>query len=256
MMLEASENYVRKLIEENLRPDGRAFKQLREIKIQTGFIKKAEGSALVSLGNTQVLAGVKLDVGEPYPDTPQEGVLIVNAELLPLASPTFESGPPNEKSVELARVVDRGIRESKCIDLEQLCIVPKEKVWMVNVDLHILDHDGNLIDTAALAAISALLNAKMVKYEDGEVIREAAGALPLRDKPVAITTAKIGSKLLLDANLEEESALDARLTITTNNAGNICAVQKGGTGFFNSQEIEQALDMSIEKGKELRKLLG
>lgn len=256
MLLKASENYVKKLVEDGLRLDGRDFEQFREIKIERGVAKKAEGSALVTIGNTQALVGVKLSVVEPYSDAPDEGVLIVNAELVPVASPTFEPGPPNASAIEISRVVDRGIRESHCIDMKKLCIEPGEKVWMVNVDIHVLDHDGNLIDASALGAIAALLNTKMPKYENDEIIHgEFDGKLPLTDKPVEVTVGKISNKLLIDTNLEEELALDARLTVATCKNGEICAMQKGEEGFFTFSEIEKAVDLAIKKGKELRKLL-
>ncbi len=257
MLLKASEGYVRKLIEEGFRPDERKLDEYRKISIETDFIKKAEGSAKVTIGNTQVIAGVKLDVGEPFPDTAGEGVLIVNAELHPIASPTFETGPPSESAIELARIIDRTIRESKAVDMEKLCITPGEKVWLVNIDIDVLDHDGNLIDASALAAVAALLNTKLVKYEEGKVVREKTkDTLPLRDTPIAVTVYKIGSKLLVDANLEEDPAVDARLTIATTQDGDLCAIQKGGRGFFTTKEIEQAVDISLLNGKELRKLLG
>jgi exosome complex component RRP42 len=253
----ASENYVKKLVEENLRIDSRKFDEFRPIKIESGIIKNAEGSAKVLLGDTHVLVGVKLSVGEPFADIPDEGVLIVGTELVPVASPTFEPGPPDENAIEIARVIDRGIRESKCIDLEKLCIEEGEKVWVINIDVHVLDHDGNLIDAGALGAIAALLNAKLPKYEDGKIIREEIqGELPIRDVPIAVTTAKISDKLLIDPNLEEENAMDARITITTTKNEEICSVQKGGIGYFTRAEIEKAIDLSISKGKELRKILG
>ncbi|MCJ7561376.1 RNA-binding protein, partial [Candidatus Bathyarchaeota archaeon] len=146
---------VRKLqiaqtIEKGTRLDGRGLMDVREIKIEQGLIQKAEGSARVLLGKTQVLVGVKIETGEPFPDTPNEGVQTVNAELVPLASPTFEPGPPDENSIELARIVDRGIRESKAIDTAKLCIEPGKNVFVVFVDVWVLNHDGNLIDASAL----------------------------------------------------------------------------------------------------------
>ena len=95
------------------------------------LISKAEGSARVKLGKTQVVAGIKMDIGEPYPDSPEKGVMMTAAELIPLASPDFEAGPPREDAIELARVVDRGIRESEVIELDKLCIEPGEIIWMV-----------------------------------------------------------------------------------------------------------------------------
>jgi exosome complex component RRP42 len=255
-MLKASENYVRKLIEEDMRIDERKFDEFREIKLETDVIKKAEGSARVLLGNTNVLVGIKLSVGEPFPDTPDEGILIVNAELVPVASPTFDPGPPDENSIELARVVDRGIRESKCIDLEKLCIEEDKKVWNVNIDIHVLDHDGNLIDASALGAMAALLNAKLPRYENEKIIYgEYDGKIPIKDTPMAVTVTKISNKLLIDPNLEEENALDARITFAINEKGEICAIQKGGVGFFTTEEIKKAVDLSIEKSKELRALI-
>jgi exosome complex component RRP42 len=255
-MMKTSEDYVRKLVEENMRIDERKFEEFRPISIETNVIKNAEGSARVKIGNSHVLAGVKMSVGQPFSDTPDEGVLIVNAELSPIASPTFEAGPPREDAIEIARVTDRGIRESNCIELGKLCITPGEEVWMVNVDVHVLDYDGNLIDTVALGAIAALLNAEIPKYEDKKVINEEkTGKLPVVDIPIAITTAKIGNKLLLDTNLEEENNIDARITITTNKKGDICSIQKGGNGYLTEEEILKAADLSISKGKELRKMV-
>ena len=255
-MLKASENYVRKLIDENMRIDERKFDDFREIKIETNVIKTAEGSARVMIGNTHVLVGIKMSVGEPFPDTPDEGVLIVNAELVPVASPTFEPGPPDEDAIEIARIVDRGIRESKCIDLEKLCIEESKKSWNVNIDIHVLDHDGNLIDAAALGAMAALLNARIPRYEEEKVIyEEYQGKVPIKDVPIAVTISKISNKLLIDTNLEEENALDARITIATNEKDEICAIQKGGIGFFTTEELKEAVDLSIKKGKELRKLI-
>lgn len=254
-MIATSKSYVKKLVEDNLRTDQRASNELREIKIETGVIKTAEGSAKVTWGNTLVIAGVKMSVGEPFPDTPDEGILIVNSELVPVASPTFEPGPPREESIELARVIDRGIRESHAIDLEKLS-VDEKKVWAVNIDIHVLDHDGNFIDAGALAAIAAVMDAKLPKYTGEKVdytIHEKK--LPVKDIPIAITVAKIGSKLLVDPKLEEEDAMDARITITTTKEGDLCSIQKGKEGFFTTKELEEAADLSIEKGKEIRKLL-
>jgi exosome complex component RRP42 len=252
-----SESYITKLVGDEQRVDGRKFDQFREIKIETDFIKTAEGSARIKIGKTDVVVGIKLSVGEPYPDSPDEGVLAVNTELSPIASPEFEPGPPGEESIEISRVIDRGIRESKCVDLEKLCIEAGKKVWMINVDVHVLDHDGNIIDAGGLAAIAALLKTKIPILED-DVIKygEYEKKLEVKDTPIPITTAKIAGKFLIDPNLEEEQAMDARITLTSTKDGNICSIQKGGIGYLTKEEIEKATDLSIAKGKELRKLLG
>ncbi|NOZ77292.1 MAG: exosome complex protein Rrp42 [Euryarchaeota archaeon] len=253
---EVERDYIASLIAEGKRIDGRGFDEYRPIEIETGIYQKADGSAKVTMGNTLVAAGVKLIVGEPYSDTPSSGVLTTSAELIPLAAPTFEKGPPSQEAIEVARVIDRVIRESGAVDFDALCITEKEAVWIAFLDLHILDYDGNLFDCGTLAAIAALLNTQMPKYEDEMVIyEEKTGPLPVRDKPMETTFVKIGKGIVLDPNLNEEQVLDARLTIGTNQDGDICAMQKGGPGTFTQEEILELVNKSKEKAKELRKLL-
>lgn len=247
-------DYITKLIEEGKRVDGRAFGDYRPVEITKDYVKeKADGSAYASMGNTKVLVGVSLDIGMPYPDSPKSGILTTSAELRPLASPDFELGPPREDSIEIARVVDRGLRESGLIDLDKL-FIEEEKVWAVFVDIHMLDHDGNLIDAATLAAVTALLNAKLPKYEDGKIIRgEWHGKLPTTCTPIACTMAKIRDKILMDPCLDEEYAMDARLTVTTTETLN--AMQKGGRGSLTMEEVERCVDSAFQKSEELRKLV-
>jgi exosome complex component RRP42 len=249
---------IEALLEKGKRLDDRGLMDTRPIKIEQGLIERAEGSARCLLGKSEVLAGVKVEIGEPFADTPNEGVMTVNTELVPLASPNFEPGPPDEKSIEIARVVDRGIRESHAIDTEKLCIEPGKKVFVVFVDVYVLNHDGNLIDCAALAAMAALMNTKMPNYEikDGEIkMKQGYTPLPLKSHPVTVTIGKINNKLIIDPWIEEEEVMDSRITIAINDEGNICAVQKGGSSYFTPQQILEALRIAKEKATELRKKL-
>ena len=241
------------------RTDGRGLTEYREIQIESGVIERAEGSARVRLGKTEIIVGVKVGTGAPFSDMPDTGVLTVNAELVPLASPNFEPGPPGEDAVELARVVDRGIRESKAIDLEKLCVESGKLVFVVFVDVYVLNHDGNLIDASAMAALAALINTKMFKYtvEECAIVKKPGyNPLPIINHPVSVTFAKIGNKLILDTGLDEEQVMDARLTITMDKNGKICAMQKGGgSGYFTKEEILDAAKIALEKTAELRKIV-
>lgn len=239
----------------NRRIDERSPESYRQIQIQVGLIEKANGSAQVYLGKSRVLAGIKIETGEPFPDTPEEGVLTVNAELVPLASPTFEAGPPSEAAIELSRVVDRGIRESKAVDLKSLVIQKGKKVQVVYVDIYVLDHDGNLIDAAAMAAIAALINSKVTKMEvkgDDVVAKGGHHQLPLNNYPIAVTFAKVDKTVLVDPSLEEEQAMNARLTVTIDKNGEICAMQKGGLYGFTPDEIRKAVQTAVVKAAENR----
>jgi exosome complex component RRP42 len=253
IMSEIKRDHMMKLIAEGKRLDGRSVTDVREIQILTDVIESADGSARIKMGKTEVIAGVKIIPGTPFPDTPNIGVLTTGAELIPMAHPTFESGPPGEDAIELARVVDRGIRESGMVDVEALCIVPGEEVWMCFVDIYALDYDGNLFDAANLAAVCALKNATIPGEQYGKGENKP---LPITCTPISITEVKIGNTLIVDPNFDEEQISTARLTVTTDDVGNFRAMQKGGRGSITLDELSLCLDRAVEKGAEIRKIIG
>ncbi len=237
------------------RLDGRGLNEFRKLEMKTGVIEKANGSAMVSLGNTQVLAGVKVDKGVPFPDTPDKGLLIVGAEVLPMAAAYLEAGPPDENAIELARVVDRGVRESEMIDISSLCIKAGKWVYSVFVDVNILNVDGNLFDATSYAVVAALLTAKMPKFVmEGDQVKDTGERVPLpvRKVPVSVTVANINNTLVLDPTEEEEAVMDARITLDTDDGGDLCAGQKGEPGSFTPEQVVTAAEWSIARGKEIR----
>jgi exosome complex component RRP42 len=245
-------DYLVNLAENGKRDDGRKFDEFRKISIETGVISKAEGSARVKIGNTQVLSGIKMDIGEPYSDSPESGVMTTAAELIPLASPDFEAGPPREDAIELARVVDRGIRESELIEIDKLCIEPGEKVWLVFIDIHIIDFDGNLFDAASLASLAALLttNVPAERFDLGENY-----PLPLKEPPISCTSVKYDGVVVMDPSLDEEQIAEARLTVATDKNGHLRAMQKGLNGSFNVDEIKKVIKASIDNGRKIQEQL-
>jgi exosome complex component RRP42 len=239
------------------RLDGRDFSEQRPLEIETDVIKKANGSARVKLGHSEVIAGVKVSTGEPFEGLENKGALIVSAEVLPIASPHVEPGPPDEEVVELARVVDRGVRESEMIDLDQLVLVPGKIVYTVFVDCSVVNVDGNLFDATSYAVVAALLGAKLPILEmQGDKVVDTGNTrdMPITTIPVSITAARIGDHVLVDPAAEEEACMDARITITTNDEG-LCAIQKGFTGSFTADQIKKAVETARIKGQEVREKL-
>ena len=250
---EIKRDHIMNLLKEGRREDGRSVDDIRDIQIMTGCVESADGSARVKLGNTEVIAGVKIIPGTPFGDTPDSGVLTMGAELIPMAHPSFESGPPGENAIELARVVDRGIRESGMVDVKQLCITAGEEVWMCFVDMYALNYDGNLFDASNLAAVCALRTAVIPGEQYGKGQNRP---LPVTCTPVSVTSVKIGNDLILDPNFDEEMISSARLTVTTDDKGNFRAMQKGGNGSITRDELNLCLDRAVEKGKAVRKIIG
>lgn len=247
---------IKELIKDDKRMDGRKLLEFRPISVELGISKKAEGSALVKVGDTEVMVGVKLDLKEPFPDTPENGALMVIAELWPLASEKFEMGPPDVQAIELARIIDRSIRESEFINLKKLCIKKGELVWAVNLDIYPLNDAGNLIDASAMATIAAIQTAvfpsiKGDKVKYGEL---TAKKLPLKNPPIVITFYKIDNKFIIDPTVEEEESSDLRITVamTFDKAGtHIHALQNSGDEPLDEEEMLKVLDSALKEGKKL-----
>ena len=251
-------NHIIKALKKDLRFDGRKKEEFRDIKVEYDVAGSAEGSAKVTIGDTIVMAGIKLGMEKPYPDTPNEGMLMVNAEFMPMASPDFESGPPSIASIELARVVDRGIRESKSIDVKDLCIEPKEKAWSVGIDIITINDGGNLMDAAGLAALAALKSATFPKLnKDGSVDykEKTDKKLPLVKEPIMVTVHMIGEELIVDPISREEKCSDARLCVSAIDDKTMCAMQKSGEKALTTEQVDKMVKLAFEKSKELRKRL-
>lgn len=249
---------IKEYLEQGKRFDGRKLDEYRNLVIEKDVSKKAEGSVRVKLGKTEVIVGVKAGVGEPYPDSPDKGNMMVTAELLPLSSPRFELGPPKFPSIELARVVDRGIRESKVIDFEKLVIEKGEKVWTIFIDIYSINDDGNLLDAAGIGALAALRIAKLPKYDKkeekilyGEFDKDISLA---KTNPIAITIHKIGDSLIVDPSREEEDTSEARLTIGISD-GIISSMQKGDSTPLEEEDIFEAIKIADNVWKGLFKKL-
>lgn len=245
-------------LKKGIRYDGRKLDEFRNVEIETDVSKSAEGSAIVKLGDTIVMAGVKIEMVTPYDDSPDEGTLMVNAEFAPMADPDFESGPPSINSIELARVIDRGIRESETIDVKKLCVKEGEKVWSVGVDLITINNDGNLLDCAGLAAMAAIKNARLPEIDsDGKVDykHKSDNPLPIEKEPVSVTVHVIGDSIIVDPTKDEEEASDARLTVASINKNIICAMQKGGSKTLTVDQVSEMVDLAFKKAEEIRKNL-
>jgi exosome complex component RRP42 len=249
---------MKKMVEQGVRIDGRGLSNYRELGINVNVVKTADGSSIVSLGNTKVIAGVKVEVGKPFEDTPDEGALIVNLEIAPTASPDVEPGPPDENSIEIARIVDRAIRHSGFLDFKSLSIVTGKHAWFLWVDIYVLNHDGNLVDAATIAAVAALMSTTLPKVEldpAGNILRidrsnRTQLSLNIDKMPLTITHVKMGNLIIIDPTREEEDLSDGMYVIGVA-GGNVVAIQKV-IGAFTRDEINYMINDSINQYLKLK----
>ncbi len=243
-------------LKQGIRPDSRKLDEYRKIQVFKDISQNADGSSRVKIGNSDVLCGIKSVPMAPYPDSPDQGTISVLVELLALASPDFEVGPPSEESIELARVVDRALREGHAIDFKTLAITEGELVWTVFVDLYVLNHDGNLFDASSIAALAALREAKIPKLEDKKIVKgEYTKKFKLSSNPLLSTFAKAGNVIVVDPCLGEEKVMESRLSIGVTEDDVICAMQKGGNGSFSLEEVNSLIDLAFKNTKAIRKLI-
>ncbi|KAF9589836.1 hypothetical protein IFM89_028771 [Coptis chinensis] len=244
----------------DLRVDGRKPYDYRRLTIKFG---KEDGSSEVQLGQTHVMGFVSSQLVQPYRDRPNEGTLSIYTEFSPMADPSFEAGRPGESAVELARIIDRGLRESRAVDTESLCVLAGKQVWSIRVDLHVIDNGGNLVDAANVAALAALMTFRRPECtlggEDGQEVivhpPEVKEPLPLiiHHLPIAVTFAFLGDGniMVIDPSHSEEAVMGGRMTATLNMNGEICAIQKaGGEGVMQSM-IMQCLRIASVKAADI-----
>lgn len=243
--------------------DGRGLTDFREISIEHGISNKAEGSARVRLRKTEVVVGVKLQTGAPYPDSLNKGNLMVSGDLLPLASPRYESGPPGFDAIELPRLVDRAVRESGMIDFEKLCIKEGELVWTVIIDVYPINDDGNMIDASCIGALAALLNTHLPELDESGKINyenKTKDKLPLSKEtlPLSFSFFKLGDSIILDPTREEEEACDTRITFGIsqwNGQMMLNSCQKKGEQPLTQAEVEKIMEIIPVKFEEVSKKL-
>ena len=252
-------NYIINNLKKEERIDGRGLWDYRTWTINHDVIASAEGSADVTLGETRVMTGLKYEVGEPFPDQPNEGVCTIMAELLPLASPLFERGPPDEQSIELARVVDRGIRHADCVQTKKLCIKENEAVYILFVDMYVINYSGNLIDAGGISSLVTLVSSHLPEgiWKEDHVEwtgKYLTGKSIIKELPIVLTFGKIEDMIFLDPSLPEELICDGRLSIAVTK-DKITSIQKSGAATFSIDEIIMVSKKAMEIGDNLRKQL-
>ena len=254
---------LKKMFAEGKRFDGRKLTDLKDFEVEYDISYKAEGSARVKMGKTEVIVGVKMQLGEPYGDSPDKGNLMISADLLPLASPRYESGPPKFPAIELPRLIDRMVRESGMIDLKKLCIEEGEKVWTVIVDIYPINDDGAIIDAASIGTIAALHNAFIPGIKENgrpDYENRSKDKIPLSKEtmPLSFTFYKLGDSLYLSPTREEEESCDSKITwgiSKWNGQYMLNSCQKGMETPFTREEIMKMMEILPGKYDETMKKL-
>ncbi|KAI8976959.1 ribosomal protein S5 domain 2-type protein [Pilobolus umbonatus] len=260
----AERSYIEQGIQHDCRADGRGRLDYRHVVLETGLLSQASGSARCRLGDSDVLVGVKVEIGEIDTNQPNKGRIICNVECSPSASQQFEGRGADELNNTLTLALDRLLNGPQSgIDLDSLCIIQGHQCWIIYIDAMVMDAAGNLLDCIVMTTRAALHDTRIPKTEiqdmgDGdfefEIVDDIEDAEPIKgcdQLPLSVTLYKIADRYIIDPTILEELCSQVTLTVGVNKEGMVCGIQKGGQGSLDPSLMTEMIQTATLLGKPL-----
>ncbi|XP_042907670.1 exosome complex component RRP42 [Parasteatoda tepidariorum] len=258
--------YIVHGVQDNHRADGRNCLDYRLMEIETDVINNCNGSCLLKLGDTKLLAGVKAELSTPLASSPDRGRIEVSIDITPHAHVDFEGKGGDDFASDVSTLLTQNCNDDKSVDLKSLCVIPGQQAWVLYVDIMVLGYGGNYIDAASIAAKVALYNTKIhcvsVKCDDeNEPEIEISDdpydvfSLDVTNLPILITLYRIGGEFIVDATAEEESCCIAKLVLAVSPKEVVRMKQIGESGSIHIESVQDAIEMGQAKGTVFQKQL-
>jgi ribonuclease PH len=218
------------------RADGRQPDELRPVTITRHFLKYAEGSALITLGDTKVVCSASIDERvPPWMRGTARGWISAEYGMLPRATSERtprDVGRPSGRTQEIQRLVGRSLRAA--VDLDKL---GERTIW---IDCDVLQADGGTRTAAITGAFVALVDALYVLRKTG-----ALGWWPLREFLAATSAGIVDGETVLDLNFEEDSRARVDMNVVMTESGRFVEVQGTAEGLpFTREEMQQMLALA------------
>ncbi|XP_045712554.1 exosome complex component RRP42 isoform X2 [Phyllostomus hastatus] len=259
---EAEKVYIVHGVQEDLRVDGRGCEDYRGVEVETDVVSNTSGSARVRLGHTDILVGVKAEMGTPKLEKPNEGYLEFFVDCSANATPEFEGRGGDDLGTEIANTLYRIFHNKSSVDLEALCISPREHCWVLYVDVLLLECGGNLFDAISIAVKAALFNTRIPRVrvlEDEEGSKDIELSddpydsirLSVEHVPCIVTLCKIGCRHVVDATLQEEACSLASLLVAVTSKGVVTCVRKVGKGSLDPESVFEMMESVLHKEESL-----
>ncbi|KIH59246.1 prefoldin, alpha subunit [Ancylostoma duodenale] len=246
---------------ENQRLDGRTLNDFRQVKLVVG----AEcGTALCTMGDTKVLCAVSASLTEPRATRPNKGFVAVDVDMSPMGNPANEHNRLGERGLELTRLLELVLRDSRCIDVESLCVRAHKEVWKLRVDVRVLDDDGALLDCASVAAVAALYHFRRpnVTVEPNHTIihseyEQALVPLNIYHMPICVSFGftKAGNYVVIDPTDKETQCLYGCLVIACNKRREVCALHQSTNLILSTSTIEACVKRAMQRAVDLTELV-
>lgn len=221
----------------SIRPSLRAVSQIREVSIVRHYTQHAEGSVLISFGQTKVLCNASiLERVPPHQKGSGQGWVTAEYGMLPRATHTRSDreaakGKQSGRTQEIQRLIGRSLRN--IIDLELL----GERT--IHVDCDVIQADGGTRTAAITGAFVALRDAVNTLLRSGTLVKD-----PILDHVAAISVGIFQAQVVVDLDYAEDSRCDTDLNLVMTGSGGIVEIQGTAEGVsFSQEELLQLLAM-------------
>jgi ribonuclease PH len=221
-----------------IRPDQRAPTEMRQVEIVPHFISSAEGSALIRLGETQVICTASVEDGvPPFQKGSGRGWITGEYAMIPRATETrtpreSTRGRQGGRTMEIQRLIGRSLRA--VIDLEAL---GERTVW---IDCDVIRADGGT-RTASVSGSLVALGLALQKLMEQRTLNR----LPLKDYLAAISVGMVGGETLLDLSYAEDSSAEVDMNVVMTGAGQLVETQATAEGrVFSVEDLNRLIELA------------
>jgi len=256
------EEYYRKFLVQNVRPDGRGLTTIRKTVISTGSLNHtADGSSFVKIGSTTCVCGIRGEIGKHDSNVAN---IAINVELLPLCSSKYSlrGRPPDQ--AQLLGVSLHSLLKNTLHPTDLECKVENEDKlfsWYLWIDVYCLDFDGNLFDASLIAAVGALKNASLAQIRKDPIdglyysSKEKLRKLQLKQIPFSLTFCMVDYYILSDPTIEEENMQNGSFTIVVNQAKGLLSIFKPNGLELDGVELKVCLERTNTRASHVLTLL-
>ena len=235
-----------------IRSDNRAINEYRQLSIK--HLTSSYNSPIeVRLGNTQIFSQINAKLVQPRTERPSEGIISFQVDthhLKPNADFTSTNEALNEFRISISNILEKCLKESHALDTNILCVIPGKLVWKVILDISVIKNDGNIFDTAIIAALSSWLTYKIpfFRIKEGELYYDSFINLTTIHMPVCVTNGIFLKKnkneeimFVLDPTFEEESVMSGSVSICANIFGAISYMHMNTEVQVGLDDIEELM---------------
>jgi len=228
-----------------MRGDGRKFDKLRPVNIVPYYLKYAEGSALIELGDTRIICGASIEEGVPsFLKNSGQGWITAEYGMLPRSTGMrmvreATRGRTSGRTQEIQRIIGRSLRA--VVDLKEL---GERTLW---IDCDVIQADGGTRTASVTGGFTALVLALQKLYQEGLI-----PSIPVKDYVAAVSVGIVGGEMLLDLTYEEDSIAEVDMNVAQTGKGKLVEIQgTSEAGLFTLTQLREMITLARQGIKEL-----